>query len=232
MLGICFCFFIPWILSAQSDLRPPAGAEGTVLNHYRDVVKAVLDTFQSDDWDEKIDYEVDDDVQVSSDRDVPLDINELTQRTYTVRNGSDLFQRDFAPIVEKLTATQDPNEMIALSKQLKMNRFSVEVHFNRANEGVKPAPASNPDLHIPGVAMAYRVNNYKFEKGTSVLLMFGDWKSATWQADNGWYHFRFQHRFRDPAIENIVVQLDGAPERINELLKTVNWKQLNDALTK
>jgi hypothetical protein len=230
-LGICLAALGAALTAQEPHLRPPTPAENVVLNHYRDVMHSVLDTFQSDDWDQSVDFDVQDDVFVSNDPDVPLDINEMMQRTYTVRQDSALYQREFAPIVDKLNSTQDVNEMQALSKQLPMTKYSVEVHFNVLSEGVKPPPSANPDLHIPGTALAYRVENYKFDQGTSVVLLFGDWKSATWQPTNKWYRYRFQHAFRQPAIENVVIQLDGSPERIDELLRTVNWQAVNGAIT-
>jgi hypothetical protein len=33
------------------------------------------------------------------------------------------------------------------------------------------------------------------------------------------------------VIENVVIQLDGSPERIDELLRTVNWQAVNGAIT-
>ena len=230
-LGLCFAAAGATLAAQEPHLRPPTAAENAVLNHYRDVIHAVLDTFQSDDWDQSVDYDVEDDVFVSGDPDVPLDINEMMQRTYTVRPGSDLFEREFAPILNRLNSTQDINEMQALSKQLKMNKYSVEVHFNVLSVAVKPPPGGNPDLHIPGVALAYRVDNAKFDKGTSVVLLFGDWKSATWRPSDRMYRFHFKHAFRQPVIENVVIQLDGSPERIDELLHAVNWQRVNDALT-
>lgn len=232
VLGLCFGAGAAARAGQEPHLRPPTEAENATLSHYREVMHGVLDAFHSDDWDENVDYDVEDDVQVSNDRDVPLDIDELMQRTYTVRPGSPLFDRDFKPTYDKLTASHDPAEMAAIAKQLKMNRYSVEVHFNRLGVGVNPPPSANPDLHIPGAALAYRVSNYKFDKGTSVVLLFGDWNATMWRPSDKAYRYKFQHAFRQPAIENVVIQLDGSPERINEVLRTAPWQRVNEALTK
>lgn len=233
LLALFLAAAAPAAIPAQEPhLRPPTEAERAVLNHYRQVIREVLDTFQNDDWNQNVDFDVEDNVQVSDDRDVPLNIDELIQRTYTVRPGSTLFNRDFKPTMDRLTSTHDPTEMAAIAKQLKMNKYSVEVHFDVLSVGVKPPPETNADLHLPGVALAYRVNNYKFDKGASVVLLFGDWKSAVWRAQDKMYHYKFQHAFRQPVIENVVIQLDGSPERIEELLRGVRWQRVNDALTR
>ena len=62
--------------ASEGGLRDPNPQERQILTHYREVIGKVLDQFQSDDWEEKIDYEITDDVSVSGDPDVPLDVNE------------------------------------------------------------------------------------------------------------------------------------------------------------
>jgi hypothetical protein len=55
----------------EGDLRDPNPQERQILMHYREVIGKVLDQFQSDDWEEKIDYEITDDVSVSGDPTCP-----------------------------------------------------------------------------------------------------------------------------------------------------------------
>jgi len=216
---------------SEGDLRDPNPQERQILMHYREVIGKLLDQFRSDDWDEKIDYEITDDVSVSGDPDVPLDINELIQRSYTIRPGSALYQKEVAPLAEKLTATTDPNEMARLAKQRKVTNLTTEVHFNRLCVGLDSVPAAGSDLHIPGTAMAYHVKPAKLGRGAAVVLMFGNWKTATWNADNSCARYKFKHAAHQPAIENVVIELDGSPERIDQLLKSVKWDDVNSALT-
>jgi len=219
------------VAQGEGGLRDPNPQERAALMHYREVINKVLDQFRSDDWDEAIDYEITDDVSVSGDPDVPLNINEMNQRTYNVRNGSALYQKEVAPIIAKLSATTDPMEMARIAKQKKMTTLSVEAHFDALCVGMDPAPAGNSDLHIPGAAAAYRIKPGKFDKGTTVVLLFGNWKTASWNGENGCERYKFKHAAHQPAIENVVIQMDGSPERIEELLHSVNWKAVNDALT-
>ncbi|HVN18982.1 MAG TPA: hypothetical protein VMU05_09425 [Dongiaceae bacterium] len=215
----------------EGNLRDPNPQERKILMQYREVIGKVLDQFQSDDWEEKIEYEITDDVSVSGDPDVPLDVNELIQRSYTIRPGSALYEKEVAPLAQKLTATSDPNEMARIAKQRKVTNLSVEVHFNRLCVGMDSAPSAASDLHIPGTAAAYRIKPAKLGRGDAVVLLFGSWKTATWNGDNGCERFKFKHAAHQPAIENVVIQMDGSPERIGELLKTVKWDAVNTALT-
>jgi hypothetical protein len=202
-----------------------------VIRHYRGVIDEVLDQLRTDDWDENVDYDIEDNVLVNNDPDVPLDLDQMIQCTYTVRPGSALFQRDYAQIYEKLQNTHDINEMQELSKQVKFNRFTVEVHFDHVGQAVSPPPSVNSDLRIPGATMAYRIHNYKYDKGESVVLLFGGWTPAMWRGGDGGYRYSFKHVFREPVIENVVIQLDGAESGIEHALQNVNWRHVNDAMT-
>ena len=122
--------------ASEGDLRDPNPQERQILMHYREVIGKVLDQFQSDDWEEKVDYEITDDVSVSGDPDVPLDVNEMIQRSYTIRPGSALYQKEVAPLAKKSTATTDPNEMARLAKQRKVTNLVTEVHFNHLCVGL------------------------------------------------------------------------------------------------
>src|SRR5205823_2788222 len=83
-------------------LRPPTPAEQQVLQKYENVINKTLDQFQSADWDENVDYSVNDDVAVAPDSGRPLDVDEMFQRTYRVRNGSERWNRIIAPAMAKM----------------------------------------------------------------------------------------------------------------------------------
>jgi len=231
LMAVALNWLLPAMGQEGSGLRDPNPQERQILMHYREVINKVLNQFRSDDWDEKVDYEITDDVSVSGDPDVPLDVNELTQRSYTIRPGSALFNRDVAPLIAKLNSTTDPNEMARIAKDRKVTNLSVEVHFNRLCVALNSAPATASDLHIPGATQAYYLKPNKYDRGASAVLLFGDWKSATWNATNKCERYKFKHAAHQPAIENVVIQFDGSPERIDQLLKTAKWDQVNSALT-
>src|SRR5580765_1059797 len=141
------------IAHAQSPVRDPTPAEGKVLEQYRAVIHSVLDSFDSDDWDTSTDYDVDDNVQVSTTNEYPLDIDELIQRSYTVKKDSPLYQREVAPFLAKMQQ-MNPTEMAQAGKKLKMLRLEVQVHFNRA--AADNDARTKPQLQIPGAAYSFQ----------------------------------------------------------------------------
>ncbi|HVZ20730.1 MAG TPA: hypothetical protein VG871_06695, partial [Vicinamibacterales bacterium] len=65
-----------------------------------------------------------------------------------------------------------------------------------------------------------------------VVLAYGDWSTATPASGGRLVTFKFTHPPASPYLENIIVTIDGAEDRVDELLKTVDWTKLNDALTR
>ncbi len=210
---------------AQGNLRAPTPAEQRVLERYRDTIHSVLDAFDSDDWDTTTDFDVDDNVLVSNDPDVPLDVDELIQRSYTVKKDSPLYQREVAPFLAKMQQMSSM-EMAQAGKKLKKLRLEVQVHFNRA--AADRDARTKPHLQVPGAVYSFLTEQSQDQRSQTVVLLFGDWKSAQQRSDDLKFHFK--HPMHTPAIENVVVQLQGSPDRIKELLRSVDWKRVNDAL--
>jgi hypothetical protein len=65
--------------------------------------------------------------------------------------------------------------------------------------------------------------------GESVPCPSRAWTEDT-DAENRGLALPFGHPDNTPYIENIVVHLWGADDRIQELLKTVHWSEVNAAL--
>ena len=209
-----------------TDLRPPTPAEKQVLAKYRTVIYSVLDSFNSPDWAEKDDFELDDKVLVSGDPAVPLDVDELIQRSYSVKEGSALFQKEVLPYITQMQSAT-PEQMAQIGRKMRRLQLEVEVHFNRA--GIDSNPARRTSVAVSGPAMAIQGDLSQDKKIQTVQLLFGNWKSAVQGGDILAYHF--QHPAHSAAIENVVIQLRGDPQRIQELLHSVNWKRVNDALS-
>jgi hypothetical protein len=227
------CFLIAAVAVAVAELRSPTAAEKAALDKYLAALNPVLDQFQGDDWDENVEYSLDDPQVNTNDPGVPLDINERTQRTYTVRNGSQRFNEKIAPSMQQLMSSSDMNAKVKIGQQVQsLMRVQVQVHFNRANLGFEPAPANNHDLHIPGAAFAYKIDDSAFGHGTAYILAFGNWNNSKWDAEHGWYHFHFAHPQNTPYIENIEVRIYGADDRIQQLLHSIDWNALNNGLTR
>ncbi len=212
-------------LYAQSPLREPTPAEKKVLDQFTGVVHSFLDTFDSDDWERATDYDVDDSVLVSKHNDVPLDVDELIQRTYTVKKDSPLYQREVAPYVANVQQ-MSPREMMEAGKKLKRLRLEVQLHFNRA--AANKEARTHPQLQVPGSAYSFMTEESDDKRSQTVVLLFGDWKSAQLRSEDMLFHFK--HPPHTPTIENIEIQLQGSPDRIKELLRSADWRRVNDAL--
>jgi hypothetical protein len=217
--------------SAQSALRPPTDAEAKALSRITKVIGTVLKGFRSDDWDESIGDSLDD-ANVNTNAGVPLDVDTSLEWHYGVRNGSARWNSKIAPLMAKMQSQTTPEAMAVVGQQMKeLMHVHVVVHFNRSNSGVSPPPPANMSLRVAGPAFAYKVTNEQFEDGAAYVLLFGRWQADKWDSDNDRYHFVFAHPNVTPFVENIEVRLYGAEDRLTELLRTIDWNKVNEALT-
>jgi hypothetical protein len=227
----CFVTLLLASTLVHAELRPPTPAEKKVVENFAAVMNKVLDQFQSDDWDEKIEYSIDDFAVNTVDPGVPLDIDEMMQRTYDVHRGSARFQNLIAPKMAGLNSP-DMQEKVKAGRAIQdLMHVTVMVHFNRNSGGVNPPPAKNKDLQIPGAAYSYKINNGVTSHGSAYILLFGNWHAAKWNDSEGGYRFLFAHKQLTPYIENAVVEIYGADDRIQELLHKIDWNEVNNALT-
>ncbi len=218
---------------AVAVLRPPTAPEKQVLEKYEGVINKILDQFQSDDWDENVDYSVDQDATVSTNTGRPLDINEMFQRTYRVRNGSERWNHVVGPQMAKLEEEPDMSKKMAIGQALQaLTAVEVEVHFNSAVSIDAPPPGSKSYIQVPGTAMAYHATTNPFNHGSAYVLLFGNWQGTKWDAGNNAYPFHFTHPQNTPFIENVVIQIYGADDRIQELLKKIEWNTVNAGMTR
>jgi len=172
-----------------------------------------------------VDFDVDENVLVSNGNTYPLDVDELIQRSYSVKRDSPLYQREVAPFLAKMPQ-MSPTEMAQGGKKLKMLRLEVQVHFNRA--AADKDARTKPQLQVPGAAYSFMTEQSEDKRSQTVVPLFGDWKSAQQGADDLKFHFK--HPPHTPVVENIAVQLQGSPDRIRELLQSADWKRVNQAL--
>ena len=230
-LLVCSGFILLTSILACAVLRPPNPAEKQVLEKYESVINKVLDQFQSDDWDENVDYSVGDDVNVSTNTGRPLDVDELFQRTYRVRNDSARWNQVVGPQMAKLEAEPDMSKKMAIGQALQaLTSVEVEVHFNSAVSIDAPPPGKGY-IQVPGAAMAYRATANPFTHGSAYVLLFGNWQAMKWDAGKNAYPFHFAHPQNTAYIENVVIQIYGADDRIQELLKKIDWNAVNAGMT-
>jgi hypothetical protein len=229
----CFAFILFASLLALAVLRPPNPTEKQTLEKYENVINKVLDQFQSDDWDENVDYSVDDDAGVNTNSGRPLDVNEMFQRTYRVRNDSARWNKVVGPQMAKLQEEPDMSRKMAIGQALQaLNSVEVEVHFNSAVSIDTPAPGSKDYIQVPGTAMAYHATANPYSHGSAYVLLFGNWQGTKWDAGKSAYPFHFAHEQNTPFIENVVIQIYGADDRIQELLKKIDWNAVNTGMTR
>lgn len=221
------------IVPAFAELRSPTPAEQQVLQKYEQVINQILDQFRGDDWDENVDYAVDENVAVGVNTGRPLDVDELFQRTYRVKNESDRWNRIVAPQMAKLQSESDMAKKMAIGQALQaLTSVEVEVHFNSAVSIDAPPPGSKGYLQVPGAAMAYHATANPFNHGSAYALLFGNWPAMKWDAGKSAYAFHFAHPQNTAFIENVVIQIYGADDRIQELLKKIDWNAVNAGMTK
>ena len=126
--------FVPMALAQGNHLRPPHDAEKKVLAKYTEAINHILDQFQGDDWDETVDYSVDDQVLVHTGAGVPLDMDEMFQRTYNVRPDSSRYNTIVKPAMEKMTRAQQTSDYSAMKKAgdsiQDFLHLQVQVHCN------------------------------------------------------------------------------------------------------
>src|SRR5882672_4739174 len=172
-------------LNAWAELRKPSLGEDKALRQYATVINQVLDHFQGEDWNERVDSAFDEDIMVQPDSGRPLDVNEVFQRSYDVRPGSGRFNRVVQPVIDKAQQEPDPNKKTEIIKGVQdQMRLRVEVRFNRENIDVEPPPAANTDLHLPGAAFAYKIKDPAAAHGAAYLLAFGNWSQLSWDVQH------------------------------------------------
>jgi len=215
-----------------AKLRPPTAAEKQVLLKYENAINKILDQFQSDDWDENVDYAISDDVVVATDAGHPLDVDQMFQRTYRVRNNSERWNRLVAPQMTKMQEEPDMSKKMAIGQSLQaLTAVEVEVHFNWPDSVDAPPAGSKSYFQVPGAAMAYHATANPYTHGAAYVLLFGNWQGLKYSADHNAYQFHFAHPQNTPFIENIVIQIYGADDRIQELLKKIDWNTVNTGMT-
>jgi hypothetical protein len=134
--------------------------------------------------------------------------------------------------MDKINAARQQNDYLTILELGKQNKalsvLTVYAYVNRNNAGVTGDGATR--INVNGVPYAYHTNQDNYgNTASSYWLLFGNWSSAK----PGQYglNFHFTYPNKTPYIENIVIIIFGADDRIQELLKTVNWSEVQNGLT-
>jgi hypothetical protein len=215
--------------AASATFRLPTPEEKKVLEHCSQVIDKVLAQFKDDDWEENVDHTLAN-AAVNANSGQPLDINAFVQHTFDVRGSSDRYKELVLPLVKQMVGTSDLDQKKDLNQQIQeLMHVQVQVRLNQPHIAVMPPPPDNEDLRIPGTAFAYRIKNDGYPSGTAYVLFFGDAHSLAWNAQHNWFDYKFAHPATTAAIENLEFLIYGADDRIQHLLHTIDWNQVNSA---
>lgn len=213
------------------DFRPPTPRERKVLEKFSEVVDRVLAQFKDADWEENVDRSLAE-VEVNPNSDYPLHVNTFVQRTYDVRGSSERYREQVLPLVKEMVQSSDLEQKKELNQQIQdLMHVQVRVRLNEAHIPVIPKPEENQDLRIPGAAFAYKIKNEDYPSGVAYVLLFGNVRAIRWNPEHNWFDYNFVHGANTPAIENVEFSIYGAEDRIQELLRNIDWTKVNDALT-
>ena len=206
-------------------------AEQKAITKYADVMNKVLDQFRSPDWDEKIDATIDLPT-VSTFGDRPMDIDQLLKRTYEIRKDSERYKTLVEPRLKKNMAEKDVSQKQLEAAQIEdLQHLQVQVHFNMLVVPMITGPDPKVDPKVPGAIFVHKDRNNPFSHGVAYVLFFSGTRNGRWEDVNDVYRNFFVHKPDTPFIENVEVRIFGPEDRIKELLRKIDWRQVNTALT-
>ncbi|HEY7405553.1 MAG TPA: hypothetical protein VIB39_18650 [Candidatus Angelobacter sp.] len=225
------CVLVPLTMLGYIDKRQPTEAEEKAITKYVTAVNKVFDQLGGPDWDEHIEQKVEHPmVNVENDR--PLDIDQLLRRNYEVRPDSRRFQTLIVPRQQKLAQLKDASQKDLLRAQTEdLKYLQVEAHFNMLVVPMMSGPDPRRDPKVTGATFAHQDRNNPFGHGVAYVLFFSNGRAGKWDETNGVYRNTFVHPPNSPYIENVEIRIYGAEDRIHELLRKLDWKQVNAALT-
>lgn len=237
-------------LSAQSR-RAPTAPEVKVLKQYIDTMKPILDRFVDANWEvENSDFpETPEDQTISVHAGLPLDNCVGGTISWQVVQGSQRFHKVIKPLYDRF---QQLNEEVA--KKAKAGKdTSVELKeideldkkMTTLSEVTMDLCANSPNIEAtayqparPSILPNVIAHEAKGDDACGVdiptcwVLAFGNWKSARMNPDGHLYDFHFVHPAASPYIENLVIKMHGAKDRIEEMLKAIDWTKVNGVLTR
>ena len=158
--------------------------------------------------------------------------DELLQRTYEVRKDSKRYQTLVLPRLQKVATEKDlSTKQLEAARIEDLQHLQVQVHFNMLVVPMITGPDLKVDTKIPGATFVHKDRNNPFSHGVAYVLFFSNGKAGRWEEVNDVYRNFFVHKPDTPYIENIEVRIFGPEDRVKELLRKIDWKQVNSALT-
>ena len=225
------CAGVSIAMFADFEKRKPVPAEEKAIARYVQTMNKVLDQFRGPDWAEHIDATVEHPmINVMSDR--PFDIDETLQRTYEVRPGSRRDQAMIAPALKKLAQIKDATQRdMERAKIEDLKHLQVQIRFNQWVVPMITPPDPRRDPKIPGATFVHHDRDNPFGHGVAYVLFFSNGRTGRWDETNSVYRNVFVHKPGSPYIENVEIRIYGPEDRIRQLLRAIDWRQVNAALT-
>jgi hypothetical protein len=228
---VLLCAVVPVAMFALYQKQKPTPAQEKAIDKYVMTMNKVLDQFRGPDWDETIDHAIEHPmVNVMEDR--PFDLDEELQRTYHVRPGSKRYQTLIEPRLQKAAQIKDlTQKQIQRALVEDLMHLRVQVNCNMFVVPMITAPDPRRDPKIPGATFVHHDRDNPFGHGEAYILFFSNGRPGKWDETNSVYRNTFLHPPNSPYIENLEIRIYGADDRIRQLLRTLDWKQVNSALT-
>ena len=227
------------VVFAQAiQLRDPTPAERQALDRISGAINKVFDQFNSPDWTLDDDRSHDELMVSADDTGRPLDVNSDFHRGYVVNDDSERAQKLLMPLVKEAQvaeAASDTDKELAIGEKVgKLRYLSLEAHINLTVLEV-PAGANPHAADVRGAALVYMLDQDACawnddSRGPCWVLAFGDWQHATRDGDMLNYHY--QHKDLTPYVENVVIHMRGAEDRVKEMLQKADWPALVAGLTR
>ncbi len=245
--------------SAQS-LKEVSPAEKKILEKPVFIIQGLLDRFGNNDWGEgntdNSDYQLL--VPIDYNGVGPIPLSQNFERIYKVQGNSKRFNTIIMPLNNKLQelnskyqeeyqaiqskSAKEQEEFMSKSnptmdsltsignKAEELNEIDVYAYIN--DDYIEGKPINDPDINVRGADMVTKLNHGYYQKDywTTYYLAFGNWKSIKMDKEFKCYYYKFK-KTKTASIQNIVIVLTGAPDRMKELMNKIDWSVLNKALT-
>lgn len=214
--------------------RPATQQEKAALQKALAVITKVIDSFGNADWKKSGEFS-NHDLSVSKEPAAPIDSSLNFNRKYEIAENSPLFKSKLMPVYQKADVLAKQGKFDELQKLTRpldgTMQFVTEQEINRINAG----GSKITKIAAKGATLAYETASDAGEY--EVVVGVGDWAHAT----PGAMHlvdYHFAHPRGTPFIENIVFSFHTrkstgfAAERIREIVRTTDWGELNQGLTR
>ncbi len=245
--------------SAQS-LKEASPAEKKILSKPVRVIQSLLDQFGNNDWGEENtdndDYQLL--VPIDYNGSGPIPLSQNFERVYKVRENSKRFNTILKPLYDKVQelnskyqeeyqaiqskSAKEQEDFMSKSnptmdsittignKAEELNEIDVYAYIN--DDLINGKPINDPDINVRGASLVTKLNHgyYQKDNWTSYFLAFGDWKNIKQNKEFNCYYYNF-NKTKTASIQNIVIVITGAPDRMKELMNKIDWSVLNKFLT-